>query len=43
MTGSTVTNVWLGVLATVSLLEFLMIAAAGFLLYKMYKHTSAGF
>jgi hypothetical protein len=39
MSGSTMTNVWLGMLATVSLLEFLMIAAAGLLLYKMYKQA----
>jgi hypothetical protein len=31
------TNVWLGLLTMVSLLELLLIAAAGYLLYKMYK------
>jgi hypothetical protein len=40
MSGSTMTNVWLGMLATVSLLEFLMIAAAGVFLYKMYKQAT---
>ena len=33
------TNVWLGILAVVSLLEFLMIAAAGLLGYRMYKQA----
>ena len=33
------TNIWLGILAVVSLLEFLMIAAAGLFAYKMYRQT----
>lgn len=33
------TNVWLGILAVVSLLEFLMIVAAGLLGYKLYKQA----
>lgn len=31
------TNIWLGILAVVSLIEFLMILAAGFLAYRMYS------
>src|SRR5712692_5452648 len=33
------TNVWLAILAIVSLIEFLMIAAAGVLAYKIYKQV----
>jgi hypothetical protein len=33
------TNVWLAILAIVSLLEFLMICAAGFLAYKAYRQV----
>jgi hypothetical protein len=39
MTDLTMTNVWLGILATVSLIEFLMICAAGIFAYKMYRQT----
>ena len=35
----TTTNVWLGILAVISLLEFLMIVAAGVLAYKMYQRV----
>jgi hypothetical protein len=37
MNDLTMTNVWLGILAVISLIEFLMIAAAGLLAYKAYK------
>ena len=37
MNDLTMTNVWLAILAVVSLIEFLMIAAAGFLAYHAYK------
>ena len=33
------TNVWLAILAIVSLIEFLMIAAAGFFAYRMYREA----
>jgi hypothetical protein len=33
------TNVWLGILAVVSLLEFLMIAGAGVLAFRLYKEA----
>lgn len=33
------TNIWLAILAIVSLLEFLMICAAGFLGYKAYRQV----
>ena len=39
MESLTTTNVWLAILAVVSLLEFLMIVAAGFFAYKMYKQV----
>jgi hypothetical protein len=39
MTDLTMTNVWLGILAVVSLIEFLMIAAIGFLAFKAYKQV----
>ena len=35
----TTTNVWLGILAIVSLLEFVMIVAAGLFAFKMYKQV----
>jgi phage-related protein len=35
----TTTNVWLGILAIVSLIEFVMIAVAGLLAFKMYKQV----
>jgi hypothetical protein len=37
MESLTTTNVWLGILAVVSVLEFLMILAAGLLAYQMYR------
>jgi hypothetical protein len=33
------TNIWLGILAVVSLLEFLMIVAAGALAFRLYKEA----
>jgi hypothetical protein len=33
------TNIWLAILAIVSLLEFLMICAAGFFAYQAYRHV----
>jgi len=39
MENLTTTNVWLGILAVVSLLEFLMIVAAGVFAYQMYKRV----
>jgi len=39
MSDLTMTNVWLGVLAVISLIEFLMIAAAGLLAYKAYRQV----
>jgi uncharacterized protein YoxC len=35
----TTTNVWLGILAVISLLEFLMIVAAGVMAYQMYRRV----
>jgi hypothetical protein len=35
------TNIWLAILAIVSLLEFLMICAAGLLAYKAYRQLTA--
>jgi hypothetical protein len=35
------TNVWLAILAIVSLLEFLMIVTAGFLAYRLYSRVAA--
>ena len=35
------TNIWLAILAIVSLLEFLMICAVGFLAYKAYRQVLA--
>ncbi len=40
MESLTTTNVWLGILAVVSVLEFLMIVVAGFLAYQMYKRVT---
>jgi hypothetical protein len=34
------TNTWLAILAIVSLLEFLIIVAAGFMAYRMYRQVS---
>jgi hypothetical protein len=39
MNDLTMTNVWLGILATVSLIQFLMIVAAGVFAYKAYKQA----
>jgi len=39
MNDLTMTNVWLGILAVISLLEFLMIAAAGLMAFKAYKQV----
>ena len=39
MESLTTTNVWLGILAVISLLEFLMILAAGWFAYRMYKQV----
>ena len=41
MESLTTTNVWLGILAIISLLEFLMIVAAGFFAYQMYRRVMA--
>jgi hypothetical protein len=41
MNDLTMTNVWLGILAVISLIEFLMIAAAGLFAYKAYKQVRA--
>jgi hypothetical protein len=39
MDNLTMTNVWLGILAVISVIEFLMIAAAGILAFKAYKQV----
>jgi uncharacterized protein YoxC len=39
MESLTTTNVWLAILAVVSLLEFLMIMAAGVLAYRVYRQV----
>ena len=39
MESLTTTNVWLGILAIISLLEFLMIVAAGWFAYRMYMQV----
>ena len=39
MNDLTMTNVWLGILAIISVIEFLMIAVAGLLAYKAYKQV----
>jgi hypothetical protein len=41
MNDLTMTNVWLAILAIVSLIEFLMIAVAGLVAYKMYTQVMA--
>src|SRR5437763_11508883 len=41
MNDLTMTNVWLGILAVISLIEFLMIAAAGLFAYKAYTQAMA--
>ena len=41
MNDLTMTNVWLAILAIVSLIEFLMICAAGLLAFKMYRQVMA--
>jgi hypothetical protein len=40
MNDLTMTNTWLAILAIVSLVEFLMIAAAGVFAYKVYKQVT---
>ena len=37
--GLALTNVWLGILAIISLLEFLAIAAAGIFAFRMYRRA----
>jgi len=39
MNDLTMTNVWLAILAVVSLVEFLMIAAAGYFAFRAYKQV----
>jgi hypothetical protein len=39
MNDLTMTNVWLGILAVISLIEFLMIAAMGLFAYKAFKQV----
>lgn len=39
MENLTTTNIWLGILAVVSLLEFLMILVVGVLAFKMYQRV----
>ena len=39
MNDLTMTNVWLAILAIVSLIEFLMIAAAGYFAFRAYKQV----
>src|SRR5689334_20284351 len=41
MNDLTMTNVWLGILAVISLIEFLMIAIVGLLAYKAYRQMMA--
>jgi hypothetical protein len=41
MVDLTTSNVWLGILAIVSLIEFLMICAAGFFGYRLYQKVMA--
>jgi hypothetical protein len=36
----TTTNIWLGILAVVSLVEFLMILVGGFLAYRVYRQVT---
>jgi len=40
MDNLTMTNVWLGILAVVSLLEFLIIVVAGLMGYKLYRQAT---
>jgi hypothetical protein len=40
MDNLTTTNIWLGILAVVSLLEFLMILAAGFMAFRVYQQVT---
>ena len=40
MENLTTTNIWLGILAVVSLLEFLMILAAGFMAFRLYRQVT---
>ena len=40
MENLTTTNIWLGILAMVSLLELLMIMAAGIMAFRLYKRVS---
>ena len=40
MENLTTTNIWLAILAIVSLLEFLMILAAGFMAFRLYRQVS---
>ncbi len=35
----TMTNVWLGILAVISLIQFLMVCAAGIFAYRMYQRA----
>ena len=35
----TMTNVWLGILAVISLIQFLMVCAAGFFAYRLYQRA----
>ena len=35
----TMTNVWLGILAMISLIQFLMVCAAGIFAYRMYQRA----
>jgi len=39
MVDLTMTNVWLGILAVVSLIQFLMIVAGGILAFRMYQRV----
>ena len=41
MNDLTMTNVWLGILAVISLIEFLVIAVVGFLAYRAYTQVMA--
>jgi len=41
MVDMTTTNVWLAILAVVSLVEFLMMCVAGFLAYRVYSKAMA--
>ena len=41
MADLTWTNTWLGILAVISLIQFLVMCVAGFLAYRMYQKTMA--